>query len=129
MIVADTDVLIDYLSGKGAGADRVALELERGDLATTVITRFELLAGVRNPRQEAIVRDLLDALEVLPLDGPAADEAAGVRRVLEASGTAIGMADSLIAGIVKVRRGLLLTRNRRHFDGVDGLKLSLLAGR
>jgi predicted nucleic acid-binding protein len=33
------------------------------------------------------------------------------------------MADSLIAGIVVVHRGILLTRNRRHFERVPGLSL------
>lgn len=129
MIVADTDVLIDYLGGHDPGADRVALELERGDLATTVVNRFELLSGVRNERQERAVRQLLGALTTLPLDTQASDEAAAIRRALERSGTPIGMGDSLIAGIVRARRGLLLTRNRRHFDRVEGLKLSLLATR
>ncbi len=129
MIVADTDVLIDFLCGHDPGADRVALELERGDLATTVVNRFELLSGTRNARQEKDVRDLLDALVTLTLDNAAADEAAAIRRALDRAGTPIGMGDSLIAGIVKARRGLLLTRNRRHFDKVDGLTLSLLATR
>ena len=127
MIVADTDVLIDFLGGHDPGADRVALELERGELATTVVNRFELLSGVRTARQEKAVRELLDALTTLPLDNQAADEAASIRRTLERAGTPIGMGDSLVAGIVRARRGLLLTRNRRHFDKVDGLTLSLLA--
>lgn len=127
MIVADTDVLIDYLSGHDPGAERIALELERGDLATTAVSRFELLSGVRTARQERSVRELLDALDTLPVDRAAADAAADIRRTLERAGTPIGMGDSLIAGIVKTRRGLLLTRNRRHFDKVDGLSLSLLA--
>jgi predicted nucleic acid-binding protein len=33
------------------------------------------------------------------------------------------MADSLIAGIVVVHHGVLLTRNRRHFERVSGLAL------
>lgn len=45
MMVADTDVLIDVLGGRAPAADRVALELERGQLATTVVNRFELLEG------------------------------------------------------------------------------------
>lgn len=127
MIVADTDVLIDYLSGHDPGAERVAFELERGDLATTVVSRFELLSGIRTARHDRTVRDLLDALDTLPVDRVAADEAAAIRRALERAGTPIGMGDSLIAGIVKTRRGLLLTINRRHFDKVEGLSLSLLA--
>lgn len=129
MIVADTDVLIDFLSGYNPGADRIALELERGELATTVVNRFELLSGVRNARQARAVRELLDALTTLPLDSEAADEAAAIRRGLERAGTPIGMGDSLVAGIVRARRGLLLTRNRRHFDMVDGLRLSLLSAK
>jgi tRNA(fMet)-specific endonuclease VapC len=127
MIVADTDVLIDFLSGHNPGADRVALELERGDLFTTSVCRFELLSGARQPRQAKLVRELLDALETLPLDIAAADDAAAIRRALEAAGTPIGMGDSLIAGIVRSQRGVLLTRNRRHFGQVDGLKLSVMA--
>lgn len=127
MIVADTDVLIDYLSGHDPGAERIALELERGDLATSAVSRFELLSGARTARQERSVRELLDAIATLPVDRAAADAAAAIRRALERAGTPIGMGDSLIAGIVKSRRGTLLTRNRRHFDKVDGLALSLLA--
>jgi predicted nucleic acid-binding protein len=36
------------------------------------------------------------------------------------------MADSLIAGIVVAHSGVLLTRNRRHFERVPGLSLGRL---
>jgi hypothetical protein len=51
MIVADSAVLIDFLEGRGPAANRVALELDRGQLRTTVITRFELLAGAKTARE------------------------------------------------------------------------------
>ena len=127
MIVADTDVLIDYLAGQNPGAERVAADLERRWLRTTAINRFELLSGVRNRRQEATIRVLLDAVPTLPLDQQAADKAAQVRRALEKTGESIGMGDSLIAGIVLVNGGMLLTRNLRHFERVEGLELSPLS--
>jgi predicted nucleic acid-binding protein len=37
------------------------------------------------------------------------------------------MADSLIAGIVVVHHGVLLTRNRRHFERVPGLALGRMS--
>ena len=67
-IIADTDVLIDFLAGHEPSASRIALELERGSLRTTAVTRFELLAGSRGARQQAVVRKLLDAVPALPLD-------------------------------------------------------------
>ena len=122
MIVADTDVLIDFLAGQGTLVERVAREIHAG-LATTVVSRFELLAGARNRIQQKLVQELLEALHTLPLDRAAADRAAGVRRRLDDQGQGIGMADSLIAGVVLERDGRLLTRNRRHFERVEGLTL------
>lgn len=124
MIVADTDVLIDFLSGQGPGAKRVSLEFRQGRLHTTVVNQFELLAGVRGPKQEAIIRSLLGAMMTLSLDERAADQAARIRRDLERGGRSIGMGGSLIAGIVTSNQGTLLTRNRRHFEHVPELKLA-----
>jgi len=123
MTVADTDVLIDFLTGVGPAVEIVAAELGRGSLRTTAITRFELLSGARSPRQEAAIVQLLASIPALPLDEVAADRAAEVRRSLDRSGAAIGMADSLIAGIVLQHGATLLTRNRRHFERVPALQI------
>jgi len=123
MMIADTDVLIDFLEGRSPTAERLALELDRGQLRTTVISRFELLAGAKTSSQQKLVGELLAALPCLSLDEPAADRAAEVRRGLERDGVGLGMGDSLIAGIVLVDDGVLLTRNRRHFGRVSGLTL------
>jgi tRNA(fMet)-specific endonuclease VapC len=123
MTIADTDVLIDYLAGKGeAGA--VERLLRHGALRTTVISRFELLSGAKNAKQLARLVQLLGAVPSLGMDDAAADAASEIRRSLERSGNPIGMADSLIAGIVTSNAGELLTRNRRHFERVPGLRLA-----
>lgn len=124
MIVADTDVLIDFLSDQDPIAEKVASALQAGSLATTAVTRFELLVGARGLRRERTILELLGSITVLPLDTPAADRAARLHRSLEQQGQAIGMADSLIAGIVLHHAGILLTRNRRHFGRVEGLILA-----
>jgi predicted nucleic acid-binding protein len=98
MMVADSDVLIDFLEGRAPAASRIALELARGQLRTTVITRFQLLAGAKTARQLKLVGELLAALPCLPLNEPAADAAAEIRLTLERGGVGIGMGDSLIAG-------------------------------
>jgi tRNA(fMet)-specific endonuclease VapC len=127
MIIADTDVLIDYLADVEPAASRLALELQHPQLHTTAVSRAELLRGARTRRQLDAVTTLLDAIPTLPLDAPAADCAAGIARALDAAGASIGMADALIAGIAVRHGGVLLTRNRRHFSRVAELQLSLLA--
>jgi tRNA(fMet)-specific endonuclease VapC len=126
MIVADTDVLIDFLGGREPAAGRVTREIESGNLWTTVITRFELLSGARGSRELRIVSELLNSIKIAPLDVSAADRATLVRRILERKGVGIGMADSLIAGIAIHIGAVLLTRNRRHFERVEGLDVAQL---
>lgn len=123
LIVADTDVLIDALRGRDPVAERVAEEIKAGNLATTVLSCFELLSGSRDDGERERVEDLLEALRVLPLDPEAAEMAAALRRRLEARGETIGLADYLIAGICLSRSAALMTRNRRHFDRVPRLRL------
>jgi predicted nucleic acid-binding protein len=65
----------------------------------------------------------LELLAVVPLDRASADQAALIRQRLECSGVSIGMADSLIAGIPLANGLPLFTRNRRHFERIEGLRL------
>jgi tRNA(fMet)-specific endonuclease VapC len=127
MIVADTDVLIDYLAGRGPAAERVEIELTSDSFGTTAVTRFELLAGARDRTAQDLILRLLDTIPTLPLDRPAADRAAEIQRALGRKGQGIGMADSLIAGIALVHDAILLTRNVQHFERVAGLKLATLS--
>jgi tRNA(fMet)-specific endonuclease VapC len=123
LIIADTDVLIDYLAGTQPAADRVLAYAESDSLQTSSITCFELLSGARYGKRGNTVRCLVGAIPVLPLDREAASMAADVRQQLARGGASIGMADSLIAGIALVNNLPLLTRNRKHFENVEGLRL------
>lgn len=124
MIVADTDVLIDALRGREPFARRVAAEIEAGRLATTAISAFELLSGARQPSERQRIEDLLAGLAVVPLDARAGAVAAELRRELEGRGESTGLADYLIAGICVGRSAPLMTRNRRHFERIPGLRLA-----
>lgn len=124
MIVADTDVLIDYLEDQGSGAEAVERALQRDQLQTTAVNYFELVSGTRRPQERGSILEFLGSIFVLPLDVEAARQAAEVRQQLERSGVGIGMGDSLIAGIVLANGATLLTRNRRHFERVHGLPLA-----
>lgn len=123
MIIADTDVLIDFLIGVQPVKDQIAEYITTDQLRTTAVTCFELLSGAGENRRGHAVRQLLESLSVLPLDRTAARRAADVRRKLDRTGQKIGMGDSLIAGIALAHALPLFTRNRAHFERVDELKL------
>jgi len=126
LILADTDVLIDYLMGTQPVASQVLEYSESETLQTSAITCFELLSGAKEGKRGDKVRHLVATIPVLPLDRAAAAQAAAVRQQLANSGFSIGMADSLIAGIALANGLPLLTRNRKHFENVEGLRVLVL---
>jgi len=123
LILADTDVLIDYLAGAQPVTDQVLKYAQSDTLHTSAVSCFELLSGAWGGKRGDRVRRLVAAIPILPLDREAAIRAAVVHQQLARRGFSIGMADSLIAGIALVNDLPLLTRNRKHFDHVDGLRL------
>jgi len=124
MMVADSDVLIDYLCGRLPWAERIRIEIDTGHLATTAISYFELSSGAKSAADQEKVACLLAALTVLPVTFAASQRAANARCALAARGEGIGMADSLIAGVCLANSGVLLTRNLDHFGRVPDLKIS-----
>jgi predicted nucleic acid-binding protein len=123
LILADTDVLIDYLAGTHPIADQVKSYIESDSLQTTAVSCFELLSGTGENRRGDEVRRLLAAIPVLALDREGATQAAIVRQQLSSDGFSIGMGDSLIAGIALANDLPLFTRNLKHFENVRNLDL------
>jgi predicted nucleic acid-binding protein len=120
--IVDTDVLIDFLSGKAPKA--VDDELARGELSTTAITAYELRRGARSEKALGAVELLLAQMaEIVSFDDTAAAEAAAVYRELTRAGQVIGKADLYIAGICITSEAQLLTRNEREYGRVPRLDL------
>lgn len=107
----DTDVLIDHLRGARAFA------LPDGATgAYSVVTRAELYAGRR--AVEPPIESLLSQMVELELDSVTANRAGTIRR---ASGVAL--ADAIIAATAIESGRVLITRNRQHFERIDGLEM------
>jgi tRNA(fMet)-specific endonuclease VapC len=122
VVVADTDVVIDFLRGAEPGASLVRSLLKEGRLRFTPVTAYELRRGADFvPRDELLMRLL--ARRTYPLDLEAALRAGAVAAELKSQGREIGAADALQAGFCLRHDVPLATRNRRHFDRVDGLRL------
>ncbi len=128
MILVDSDVLIDYLRGREPVRTVLQELFPAGRLRTTVISQFELLAGSRQDAQGRAVTELLSVLKIVELDTESAALAGKLKRDLAAAENDIGMADCLIAGIALTNDLPLLTRNRRHFERVPGLRMVELGG-
>ena len=128
MFCLDSDFLIALLrEDKTAVSLLYNLETESLPLTTTPVQAMELFRGAykSTESQDNIQRitNLLNTLEILPIDLRVADRYAQIQIALQRAGKIIGDFDLIIAAVVLNHGGLLVTRNTRHFEQIAGLAL------
>lgn len=115
MIVVDTSILIDHLRGDGRArlALRTAIQ-ERQQLMASVLTKVEVLAGMRR-EEEAATSRLLSLFNWIPVDESLADRAGELARQYFHSHPGVDPVDFVIGATVERTGAVLWTRNRKHF--------------
>jgi tRNA(fMet)-specific endonuclease VapC len=122
LVVVDTDLIVDFLRGRGFGSPLVRELLQQRRLRLTAITAFELSIGADFlARRGDILR--LVRRRTFAVDGAAAIRAGEIAAELRSAGQEIGFADCLQAGVCLRHDLPLATRNRRHLERVAGLRL------
>lgn len=124
--LVDSDWLIDAFTGVPVAVNLLA-ELRREGLAVSIISFGELFEGAVGTADSAIelarIRRFLARLTMLPLDDAIMERFAWTRADLRQRGQLIPDLDLLIAATALQHDLILLTRNRRHFDRIPGLRL------
>lgn len=125
----DTNILSElmkYPQGKAARKISSLPSEERDLLATSIIVAAELRYGAAKSGSSILaarVDQLLEAIEILPLE-PKADRHYGqLRSELEKTGVLIGGNDLLIAAHALAADAVLVTDNVREFKRVKGLRV------
>lgn len=106
-LLLDSVIVIDHLNGHAAATD--FLLQRRDQIAVSVVTRAEVLAGAAR-RSRSAIRRLLDQFPTLGIDAAIADLAAELRRRYRWK-----LADAFQAAIARHHRRKLVTRNTRDF--------------
>ncbi len=126
MNLCDSDWMIDLLGGRDAALRLVGPMLEDG-IALSIISVGEVYEGILNGNDaewnEQRFGELLEQVTVIGLDLPAMRIYGSVRGQLRRTGHLIGENDLLIAATALRHDLTLVTRNRRHFDRVAGLRI------
>jgi predicted nucleic acid-binding protein len=121
-IVVDTSVLIDHLRGVGGARDALRNAANAGErLAASVLTRIEVLAGIRKGEEPA-TRRLLDSLDLIDVDDTVAERAGMLANHHLRSHPGVDTVDYVIAATAQHLGAELWTRNVKHFPMFPGLK-------
>lgn len=121
-IVVDTSVLIDHLRGDEGARSALRRAVESGEqLAASVLTKVEVLAGVRAP-EESATRRLLATLDWVGVDDALAEDAGMLANRYVRTHPGVDPVDYVIAATVGRLDGVLWTRNLKHFPMFPGLR-------
>ena len=109
--VFDTNILVDYLNGIPAANH----EIERyEEIAISIVTWMEVLAGADDAEEEAITREFLSRFKVQPVEKAVAERAIKIRRQHK-----LKLPDAIIWATAKELGRILVTRNTKDFSEKD----------
>ena len=126
MKVLDSDIVIAVLRGTSDAKDAVKAFEERDELAVASPTQYEVLLGAYLYGRKAQVdktEEFFDKYQILPLDSPAAKIAASIRAKLMRKGVDVDDMDVLIAAVALKNEASIVTRNKEHFQRIEGLNV------
>ena len=121
----DTNLCIDLMRRKSAGAFRRLRSLAVDEAGISTITLAELRYGAfkssRRAYHESLIIAFCAPLAIAPFDAKAAETYGSIRGALEARGTPIGPLDTLLAAHSLALGTTMVTANMREFQRVPGL--------
>jgi predicted nucleic acid-binding protein len=123
LIIADTDVIIDFFANVPPFARYVSELIQKNKLAITSVSVFELYAGVIGKKRLRQVDTFVKSVLIFPLSLIEAAIAAKIFTELKIRGRLMGNQDILIAGICVANSLPLLTKNTVHFTPIKELML------
>jgi len=122
----DTNIVIYVIKRKPISVLEI-FNRHAGQLSISSITLAELIHGAEKSEQAEknlrLVEDFASRLVVLDYDTKAAAHYGNIRAELEKSGQTIGVNDLHIAGHARSEGLILVTKNKRQFERVSGLRL------
>ena len=122
-VLIDTDVAIDFLRGEAYSQPLLASLWQEGRAVVSVLTVYELAAGMRE-KEKIATRNFIAACLVEDVSPDVAMRAGELYRKYRAKGITLNSLDCLIAATALVKGCKLATRNVKHYPE-KGLLLNI----
>ena len=111
--------MIDWLRGKKSASK--FFRVTKGVFYYSSITRKELLIGCRDTSEIVQIQNLLRTMRIVKIDPIIALKASELG--VKYGNNPLHKTDSLIAATAWVKRLILVTRNRKHFEFIDEIRI------
>jgi predicted nucleic acid-binding protein len=124
MVIFDTSLIVDASRRKKYALDLIESYSGKERIATTVITKYEMLRGATK-QDASFISELLKKFLIFDFGEDAADEAVKAYQTLSARGKMINELDLIIAGIAAANNETLITKDK-DFLNFESSKIIVL---
>ena len=121
----DTSLIVDASRKKKYALDLIESYSGKEQVATTIITKYEMLRGAPKQYIDFVV-SLLDRFVILDFEGKAVEEAVKVYKSLSNKGKMINELDIIILGIVMANNQTIITKDK-DFINYENNKVTVLS--
>jgi predicted nucleic acid-binding protein len=111
MVIFDSSIIIDVLRKKKSAKDLIESYAEKERIATTVISKYEILRGTTE-KDSGLVSGLLSQFVIYDFEDNVVREAVKAHKRLAEKGKMVNELDVLIAGIVAANNETLITKDK-----------------
>jgi predicted nucleic acid-binding protein len=124
MVIFDTSLIVDASRRKKAALDLIDSYSGKVRIATTVITKYEMLRGATK-QDIGFVLELLKKFVIFDFGEDAVGEAVKMYQMLSDKGKLINELDIIIAGIAAANNETLVTKDK-DFLNLESNKITVL---
>jgi tRNA(fMet)-specific endonuclease VapC len=124
MVIFDTSLLIDVTKNQKYVLDLIESYSVRERIATTIVTKYELLRGATT-RNIDFILEMLNQFVILDFGEEALNEAVEAYQHMKEKGELLSELDFLIAGIAAANNETLITRDK-DFSNLGSSKIVVL---
>ena len=124
MVIFDTSLIVDASRRKKAALDLIDSYSGKERIATTVITKYEMLRGATK-QDIGFVLELLKKFVIFDFGDDAVGEAVKMYQMLSDKGKLINELDIIIAGIAAANNETLVTKDK-DFLNLESNRITVL---
>lgn len=126
MIILDTNIVVAYFNGDEQVVSRIVEKINKIALPALVVAEldFGAKASQNGTRNLAKLNQFIELVQIVPFDLASARMLGTIKSRLRKIGKPTGEVDAMIAAVAMVHKAELVTGNIRHFQNIDGLKIS-----
>ena len=122
-ILIDTDIVIEYLRSKDKSSTEMIGLMQEHELFLSSISEFELYLDAKTACHKNDLEMIFSDVDVIPFDFGCGKIAASIWKDIQLRHQHLEIKDIFIASIA-ISNGLwLYTFNKKHFQGIENLKL------